>query len=262
MSVTQEGSLFILAHQDDEFACACHIKSELRVGNRTYCIYLTNGSADGSKTATRDRESRRALAKLGVRAEDIFFIGSENGIADGALYRMLPAAYELVLRRAGAIPDLRKLYIMCWEGGHHDHDAGHLIGLRLARRLGIAEGLRQFPIYNGKDLPWRLFRVLSPLAEQGAISRRRLTFAEAWQNIALCLGYPSQAKTWMGLLLPVAWHLLVRRVGTCQQVSLAAITQRPHGGRLLYERMFGISFEDFEIYSREFTTATLLEHPQ
>ena len=38
-----------------------------------------------------------------------------------------------------------------WEGGHQDHDAVHIVGVRSAQRCGVLASSRQFPLYRRAD---------------------------------------------------------------------------------------------------------------
>ncbi len=87
--------LFVFAHQDDEMAMAHRIRHEGRHAARVICTFLTKG-AEESGGAARDTESRTVLERLGVAPHDIFFFGTELGIADGALVRRLADALRVM----------------------------------------------------------------------------------------------------------------------------------------------------------------------
>src|ERR1039457_2806944 len=77
--------VFLFAHQDDEALVFPCIERAIRDGNRVLCIYLTNGNFTTNRSARRDAESRRVLARIGVDLSDIHFVGSMRGFPDGAL---------------------------------------------------------------------------------------------------------------------------------------------------------------------------------
>ena len=58
-------SIFLMAHQDDEFGVFHQIEHELVAGRWVRCIYITDGAATADSNR-RDRESRAVLQKLGV----------------------------------------------------------------------------------------------------------------------------------------------------------------------------------------------------
>jgi hypothetical protein len=141
---------------------------------------------------------------------------------------------------------------MAWEGGHADHDAAHLIGLAVARSQGVLEQTWEFSLYNGYRVPWKLFRVLSPIPRPQGMVARRLTWSEAFRTLALCFKYPSQWKTWVGLFPPSLYRLLVVRKEILVRADLARIRALPHPGRVLYERRMRISGAEFMARSQSF----------
>jgi len=94
---------------------------------------------------------------------------------------------------------------------------------------------RQYSLYNARSCPAPLFRVLAPLAENGPVMRSRLPWRQRWQHLRLCLMYPSQRNTWIGLFPFVLLHYLLRGEQQLQGVALARLQQRPHAGALYYE---------------------------
>src|SRR5207244_4105716 len=86
-------TLLVLAHQDDEIAFAPLIIRLTDEGRMVNLVYLTDGGGRGVRAARRDAESRNALATLGVAPKSVWFLGSDAGIADGALYHSMEMAY-------------------------------------------------------------------------------------------------------------------------------------------------------------------------
>ena len=76
-----EHALFVLAHQDDEYAAAPWIVDERSVGSRVSCLSLTDG-ASRADVAIRDAESRAVLASLGVDARDVVMLDDGERIRD------------------------------------------------------------------------------------------------------------------------------------------------------------------------------------
>src|SRR5215210_5707676 len=133
--------VFIFAHQDDEIALVSRIRFEVARGHRVTCVCLTDGAAVAS-AATRDRESRGVLARLGV--DDFRVAPAEERIADGALPEHLEEALRFV---EATIGDVDEVVTLAWEGGHQDHDAAHLVAAVFARRRGVP--CLEMPLYNG-----------------------------------------------------------------------------------------------------------------
>lgn len=225
--------LFLFAHQDDEFG-VFHLLDECRrKGRRAACAYLTRGA--GALGARRNAESLRVLASLGVRAEDIAFAGDALAIDDARLPAALDAAGDWIGAWIGSFGQVRRIHVTAWEGGHHDHDALHALTVCTAQRLGLLAQVRQYALYNRKGCPGPLFRVLSPLRANGAVEHASIPPARRLAHLRLCLQYPSQTMTWVGLFPFVLLHYLFDGRQALQPVNPARLDERPHGGTLYYE---------------------------
>lgn len=228
-------ALFLFAHQDDEFGVFHQIEHERRAGRRVHCIYATDGSA----TALPDRrnaESTDVLKKLGVAVENIYFAGQELGIKDGFLH----ADIELLDKWLDSFLDhhssIDRCFIPAWEGGHPDHDLLHAItvnNLNSRNRLEIAQ---QYPLYNGKGCRGPFFKALSPISENGPIDKKKFGWNDRLRYISLCLAYPSQWKSWIGLFPFVSFRILFGGTQMLQRVSTDRLAKPPHSGLLYYER--------------------------
>lgn len=237
MASKPSSALFLFAHQDDEYGVYAAIADCVQRGLQVQCAYLT--CASGALAAQRNQESLAVLARLGVPAEAVSFAGDTLAIADASLPQRLAAAagwleqwFTAALAEHGSI---ETIYVTAWEGGHHDHDALHALTCLLAARHGLLACVRQYSLYNAKGCPAPLFRVLAPLSENGAVSRSRLPWRQRWQHLRLCLMYPSQRNTWIGLFPFVLLHYLLRGDQQLQAVALQRLQQRPHAAALYYE---------------------------
>ena len=230
---TDASAVFLFAHQDDEFGVYALLDQYHRSGVRVRCAYLTDGAAAGVSAATRNAESVAVLGQLGVAREDIVFAGELLAIADAALPRHLGRAADWLRGWLGQ-PD--SLHLPAWEGGHHDHDALHAVAIELAFELDLLERTTQFALYHGARIAPPLFRTLSPLPENGPVSRTRISWAMRWRCLRYCLSYPSQLTTWLGLFPFALWMIVVRGEQSLQAVSVERTLQRPHAGALYYER--------------------------
>ncbi|GJJ01055.1 hypothetical protein RugamoR64_15930 [Duganella rhizosphaerae] len=241
----QPVALFLFAHQDDEFGVFQTIEDCRRQGWRVRCAYLTHG-AHGS-AERRNQESRRVLASLGVEQADIVFAGDALGIVDASLPRQLRAAGAWIGQwLAGHAAELRLLCAPAWEGGHHDHDALHFLALQAATGLGLGPLLRQYALYNAYRCPGPLFRVLSPLAANGPVESRPVPWAARLRHLRLCLCYPSQRLTWIGLFPFVLAHALLNGRQALQAAAPARLAQRPHPGPLYYENRRFYTWEQLQ----------------
>ncbi len=233
--------LVVLAHQDDEIGILPRLAYETAAGARVWCAYLTDG-ASKVPAAVRDAESLAMLARVGVPAERVGFVGTPRA-GDGTLFANAERAVDALAGWAAAIPHVARLYTLDWEGGHHDHDAAHLVALAYARRRGVADVLA-FSLYNAWRRPRRFFRVTSFVPGPGEVLRRRLSLGEALLPVRAIAGYPSQRSTWLGLGPGLAARALLRREERLRRAEPPRLRERPHPGPLLYETLFGVPSEE------------------
>lgn len=240
-------SVFLFAHPDDEFAVAGLITDRCLSGTQVLCLYLTDGGFGGQSVQRRNAESLQVLARLGVPAACVRFLGSELAIPDGTLHLHL----ELALQALRPLTlTATELFCPAWEGGHQDHDATHLLGLALAG--GDVPILRQFSLYHGEGLPGPFFKVMAPLKANGPTEDRPSGWRERLTYTTLCWAYPTQWKTWVGLFPFVAWHLLSDGRFRLQTVDPRRVLDPPHRGRPLYERRGFLQHSQFRAHADAF----------
>lgn len=243
-------SIFLLPHPDDEFGVYAEIESARAAGRPALCIFLTDGAAAGQSPERRNAESTAILTKLGVDRADIAFLGCQLGVPDGSLANHLARVKAGADALIGMVTTGDRVYMPAWEGGHQDHDAAHLLGLSIAgERRDVAS---QFPLYQGAGLPGILFRVLAPLPQNGPVIARRIKWRSRLTYLRHCLSYPSQWKTWVGLLPFVLIDYITDGSQRLQRVSSQRVREAPHAGRLLYERRGFCTWREFDEATREF----------
>ena len=123
-----------------------------------------------------------------------------------------------------------------------DHDACAALAVALATEFEVPV-IEQFSLYNGIGLYGPLFRAGHPLKENGPSRRLGITIEDltAW---AIGVGhYPSQFKTWLGLW-PVMFTAVAFRGFFVQRLVPDRVKERPHAGRLLYERLYGVPYDE------------------
>lgn len=257
-------SLHLFAHQDDELGILPVLRREVSTNVRPVCVFLTSGAMPGRGgpawlAHVRNAESLAVLRAAGCRGEDVRFLGQACGIDDGTLYLNLPAAFDALCATVAGLTATppQRIYCPAWEGGHHDHDAVHLLALALGARLGAPDQVLQFPLYHGRGLPGPLFMPHSAIPENGAGMRIPLSRAEAVANWLQARHYRSQWRTWAGLLLPALLKAALSPALNLQPATPARARQRPHVGKLFYERRFGVPHERFEAIARPFIDAHL-----
>jgi N-acetylglucosamine malate deacetylase 1 len=234
-------TLIILAHPDDEFFCSEFVVDEVAEGRAVHCVFLTDGAFNGQSARRRMDETLRGLRRLGVPESHVHFIGVQCGIPDGSLHLNLHGALAALRQAQPAVPG--RIYVTAWEGGHQDHDACYVLAMCLASETGCQD-VRQFALYNSRQLPGPWFRVMTPLPENGPVTERHVGLSGAFRYLARAGGYPSQWKTWLGLLPFAAWRLVRHRAIAWQSASAMRLAERPHAGTLLYEKRGFVRYED------------------
>lgn len=229
--------VYILAHFDDEYGAWPMVRTRARAGIDQRFLYLAD-YATPAMAATRLAESRAMLGALGVPAGAVVHVGAGTGAQDGGLHAALPAIRD-ALRAALADVEAERFVTVAWEGGHHDHDCCAFLTSGLAGEAPV----EQFSLYQGKGLSGRLFRACAPIPENGPVERVALGAGDWLAYLAAVRFFPSQWRAWLGLWPAMFLTFLTRGGFAHQHLAPERVRQRPHEGALLYERMFGVSYE-------------------
>ena len=246
-------NLFLLAHQDDEYFVAPLLAEDPA---NARCVFLTMGDFHGTSCAVRNAESRRALRSLGLADGQIVFAGEKLRVPDNDLASHLPSVFAwLNAECAGA----KAIFAPAYEGGHPDHDAACLLGYALAARAGGVP-LLEFAAYRAH--PWlpHYFEVMRVPGESraDAVALPKARFSP--KTFVLFRYYPSQWKTWLGLLPPLTFHYLGGGKTGIYRAAKRDFRIRPHEGKLYYEYRRWSTFESFraqtEPFRREHLTAS------
>ena len=230
--------VFLFAHQDDEVFILPRIQYELSVNSDINFFYLTSGGA------RRCRESTNLLLSIGVKKENIHFIGDNAEIPDGQLIDNLNQAYRLLISYP-VITESTTLIVPAWEGGHHDHDACAILANAIRKIIPEKRmTVLQFFLYNGQGLRWKLFKVMSPLSEsQAALQFRSISLRSGIVALMALRYFPSQLSTWIGLAPGLFFQFILKRVEVLAQLNSETTECRPHFGPLLYERYGRSTYE-------------------
>jgi LmbE family N-acetylglucosaminyl deacetylase len=245
-------SLFFFAHQDDEFGVYAELQSLIARGHRPVCVYLTDGGSRRATPQERNAESLGVLKRLGVAEQDVHFVGTEEGIQDGHLVRSLPKAHHAAMALASSLGAVDRIVVHAWEGGHEDHDAAHLVGLAVARHLGVVEKSQQFTLYRAdpqSKLPFVMYR---PIKENGEVITVKIARLKLFYYLLLMGSYGTQRKPFLGLWPLIAYHYLVSATQFLQAVRCARVLEKPHAGRLLYEKRSSIDYQQFNALALPF----------
>jgi LmbE family N-acetylglucosaminyl deacetylase len=254
--------LLLLAHPDDEFFILPAIQHINSAGAKVLILFLTDGSAYGVEPENRIEESRNVLAQWGVHPQSIASIGIKLKVADLTLHRNFEASYAAVIEAIKGY-SIELIITHSWEGGHPDHDAAHLIGVRLARDLRRSRSIYEFSAYNLWRRWWPFIRCMSLINEEHDeeschLARRTSLFtAVRWTKSVL--GYRSQWRTFLQLMpfcLPqlVWWRRVpLRLVPESRDYNLP-----PHPGVTISEKRFNVSFTEFQRESARFLDSGLI----
>lgn len=238
-------NLFLFAHQDDEYFVAPFLEQDPA---RALCVFLTMGDFHGTSCAVRNAESMRALRSLGVPAERIVFAGEKLRVPDNDLVSHLtPLLAWLRAECSSATTVVAPAY----EGGHPDHDAACLLGHAFAAQSGGLP-LLEFAAYRAHSwLPhyYEVMRIPREAQREGA-SLPTARFSP--KTLLLFRSYPSQWKTWLGLLPPLFSHYLAGGKTGIYPAERRDFRIRPHEGSLYYEYRRWNTFERFRAQTEDF----------
>ena len=232
----RNSAFFLFAHQDDETGVFQLISDELRAGLEVHCFYLTSGSFTGLASRQRNQESLNVLLDLGVKKSNIHFAGSESQIPDCSLVDYLDFVFQYIGSNLKLSSPESRMYIPAWEAGHPDHDALHVAAVAAAKENGFLSRTYQYALYNGYKCFGPVFRVLSPLEENGRIFKTSISVLNRMKFLSYCLRYPSQLKSWIGLFPFFLFHYLFCGYQTWQPVSIKRVFELPHKGELYFVR--------------------------
>lgn len=239
-------TVFFFAHQDDEMGVLPVLAKLATAGRRVICLYLTDGAFLGANPDRRNLESLSVLARLGIGADAVRFIGAKEAIPDGALAQHLARADDAIAKCLDAAGPIDRIIMHAYEGGHQDHDAVHVLGICAARRTGSLSRARQFTLYRATTVPLMPHVMFRPLASNGPVERTPISMRQRMHYLWLCLSYRSQPMTLLGLWPLMAVDYAVDGQQKLQPVEPLRLHQRPHPGPLLYERRGRGNFADFQ----------------
>jgi LmbE family N-acetylglucosaminyl deacetylase len=248
-------TMFLFAHQDDEIGALHVIETRKRHGGRVLCTFLTNGEWAGVTSATRNAESRKVLNALGVATDEIEYLGTDLAIPDGALVERLDVCFAglcaLVDRSHAEAMAIESIVMHAWEGGHQDHDAGHLLGIALAQRYGLIAQSRQFPLYRKAD-DHQAMTFSDPLDSNGPPEKTAIPLLTRLRFLRLLLTYRSQARVILRLLPHILKNYALKGEQCLQPLSIARLRAAPNAPPMLYETWKLYSYERFRTYVAPF----------
>ena len=232
--------VYILAHCDDEYAALPLILEAKAAGQDQLFLYVAENR--GAVAERRLGETRAFLADLGLAPDTAAYAVTGVQAYDGQVHRHLDACLDGIRKRLAPIAQVERFVIAAWEGGHADHDACAAMTAVLAAERGAS--IEQFSLYNRRGLNALPFQACAPIPENGPVRRISLSLGQ-WLNWALLVRrYPSQATSWLGLWPSMFAGFALRGGYGVQRLDPARLAERPHAGDLLYERRFGVAYDE------------------
>jgi hypothetical protein len=238
----QQVALFLFAHNDDEFFVLPAIEAEIASGRRVVCIYTTDGAAYGEDSNRRLRESLSVLSPRGVGEDDVVPLGKKIGIRDGTSFRFMAQIWDELLAFSADL-EIASVYVLGWEGGHADHDAGHLLGIALAKLKGVEA--HEFSLYNSWKMRPPFFRCMALVPAAGESKSIKVPWLGVFVWLLSVRYYVSQWRTFLGLLGFCLPQILVRRELELRRVGVRDYQCPPHEGKLMYESRFKVPHCEF-----------------
>ena len=243
-------NIFLLSHQDDEMGVFNHIEKIIKDNQNITIFYLTNGSIkkriDPNLIFRRDFESLKVLYNLGVKKDNIIFLGRKLEVNVYELHENLEKTYDYIINFIRNIDGKINIYTHSNEGGNIDHDSCFYLAKKIMNNLDNIENSYQFSLYNSYKMPLFLYRVMSPLKENGKIIKSQLNFSQKIKYCRLLFNYVSQLHIWLGLFPIIIFKILMNQYGSIQIIDSTLIVKKPHDGLLWYEKRKFISFSEYK----------------
>ncbi len=233
--------LWVLAHHDDEYLALPMMLRAQERGEHQRFVFLTDS---GRNARWRQRETRALLRGFGVDPSACDFVGDARRVPDGRLCERLDEAFAGLRDAASRVGEVTRIVTPAWEGGHPDHDSCALLAVALRQSLPDRPVIEQFSLYHGKGRVGPVFRACAPLDENGPTFRVRMD-GRRWRKFARSVWrYPSQADVWL-TLWPSMFLAFLRRGFQHQVLDTKRVFERPHAGKLLYERTRRLRYAEF-----------------
>lgn len=234
--------IFIFSHYDDEFGLFNVIEDSTKKNKNVFVIYLTNGLTkqerkNKKKLQKRESESLKILLKLGVKKENIIFLGKKLKIHVYDLYKKLNITYKIINEFLKKIEGNFILYTHAWEGGNEDHDSSFVIVKKILCKNTRAILGFQFSQYHRKNTYIYPFKVQNLIHSNSKIYKSKLSFFSKIRFISYLFTYTSQLYLWLPIYPFIILRILLNNYGSVKIIPKNLILKKPHSGNLLYENL-------------------------
>jgi len=248
---------FIFCHQDDEFGLFNVIEKATKKQKNVFVIYLTSGlktknQNSKNKQLQRDKESLNVLLKLGVRRNNIFFLGKKLNIPVYYLFKNLNVVYQELNKCLNKYHGKHTIYTHAWEGGNEDHDSCFVIIKKIiCNNLKIVKAF-EFSQYHNYETNFLPFKVQNFIFDKKKIYRTKITFKDKIKYIYYLFNYTSQLYIWLPIFPFIIMRILMNNYGNLKMINKNLNFKKPHKGTLLYEKLRHKKYVYFKKYFSNF----------
>lgn len=234
----------LLPHYDDEVFVVFPLLQIPKYKEQILFVFIIQ-----DKSEVRKKESLRFLQSYGFSIKQVLFLDQLISVPDGAVIQYLQTI-ESYLKKYLNPFQLDYFIAPAWEGGHQDHDACYVLSNKLA--LDFSCQSAHYCTYTGYKSKGKFFNIIKPIPNQNQeISYSNLTVEPI--SMLQILGliwrirfFPSQFKTWIGILPMLIIRLFTYRKIPMLMGDLKISQKPPHDGLLLYERYSRMTYEQFK----------------
>jgi hypothetical protein len=248
---------FIFCHQDDEFGLFNVIEKATKKQKNVFIIFLTSGlktknQNNKNKLLQRDKESLKILLKLGVKKNNIFFLGKKFNIPVYYLYKNLNIVYQEINKFLKKQSGKHIIYTHSWEGGNEDHDACFVIVKKIMQKnIKIVKAF-EFSHYHNHKTKILPFKVQKFIFDKKKIYKTKMQFNDKIKYIKYLFNYTSQLYLWLPIFPFIIIRILMNDYGNLKVIEKKLIIKKPHKGVLLYEKLRKKKYVYFKKYFMNF----------
>lgn len=234
--------IFIFSHYDDEFGLFNVIEKYTKSNKKVFVFYLTNGltieNIDNKKKALqRKKESIKILLKLGVKKNNIIFLGNKLDIPVYNLYRYLEKIFSNLNKFLKNLQGESFIYTHAWEGGNEDHDSSFIITKRILSSNNMVKKAFQFSQYHCQNSFLYPFKIQNLIPSKSKVFKCRCGSITKIRYISYLFSYISQFYLWLPIYPFIIYRILINDYGNVKIISKNLNIGKPHSGKLLYEKL-------------------------
>ncbi len=226
MKKKNKNILILAPHPDDEVVGTCAIiKRGLELGQRFYIFFMTNGviSREEMWFFEKKKYSRRLKKRLSEMKRAVKYLGIKKYYLQNIPSRSLKMHIVKTINKIKFIiqnHNITTIFTPAYEGGHQDHDVANFMASKFIKQLNVYE-FAEYNNFGGKSVSNTFFG--EDLNEEIlTLNDKEIFFKKKMLSI-----YKSETKN-LG-------HIKVVRE-TFRKLVSYDYSQRPHEGKLFYER--------------------------